>query len=90
MRVLGLGPLELIFCCIPLFVVLGVALFLSLSRNPTGVHSQAPQPPSTMLTPGPPPGWYADPLGNHETRYWDGMKWTEHVADGGVGKVDPL
>lgn len=36
------------------------------------------------------PGWHADPLGRHESRYWDGSQWTEHVADAGVQSTDPL
>jgi hypothetical protein len=35
-------------------------------------------------------GWYADPAGRHEHRWWDGATWTDHVADGGVAEVDPL
>ncbi|MCB0993466.1 MAG: DUF2510 domain-containing protein [Acidimicrobiales bacterium] len=31
---------------------------------------------------GPPPGWYADPAGEHRFRWWDGVQWTEHVNDG--------
>lgn len=34
-------------------------------------------------------GWYADPIGRHEQRYWDGARWTENVADGGTASVDP-
>ena len=26
-----------------------------------------------------PPGWYADPSGAHQFRWWDGGRWTEHV-----------
>jgi hypothetical protein len=37
-----------------------------------------------------PPGWYADPLGTAEMRYWDGSEWTEHVSTGGVQSVAPL
>ena len=29
-------------------------------------------------------GWFDDPTGAHELRYWDGDEWTDHVADGGV------
>lgn len=35
-----------------------------------------------------PPGWHPDPRGRHEHRYWDGTKWTDHVADGGVTGTD--
>jgi hypothetical protein len=37
-----------------------------------------------------PAGWYADPLGAAEIRYWDGSGWTEHVSTGGVQSVAPL
>jgi len=52
----------------------------------------APEPAPTA-SPLPPPsspaGWYADPRGHHEVRYWTGKVWSEHVADGGVQAVDP-
>lgn len=35
-----------------------------------------------------PPGWYADPMGRHEVRYWDGAQWTHHVASNGVQALD--
>ena len=31
----------------------------------------------------PPPGWYADPAGQPQRRYWDGETWTDHVAEPG-------
>src|SRR5436190_12075122 len=34
-------------------------------------------------------GWYPDPSGRHEHRYWDGTRWTEHVASHGRPGVDP-
>src|SRR5215470_18693073 len=37
-----------------------------------------------------PAGWYADPAGRHEYRYWDGTYWTAGVADGGIPATDPL
>ena len=30
------------------------------------------------------PGWYADPSGRYDHRYWDGTAWTEHVSRDGV------
>lgn len=33
-------------------------------------------------------GWYADPTGRHEQRYWDGAKWTADVADAGAASQD--
>jgi len=35
------------------------------------------------------PGWYPDPSGRHQIRYWDGVAWTDHVADNGVQGHDP-
>lgn len=35
-------------------------------------------------------GWYPDPDGRHEERYWDGRTWSDHVRDGGIAASDPL
>jgi hypothetical protein len=37
-----------------------------------------------------PAGWYTDPAGRHEYRYWDGTGWKPEVSDGGITAVDPL
>lgn len=34
--------------------------------------------------------WAADPSGRHQWRWWDGTRWTDDVADGGVAGHDPL
>ena len=31
-------------------------------------------------TPPAPANWYADPLGRHELRYFDGTNWTERLS----------
>jgi len=36
------------------------------------------------------PGWFADPTGRAEQRFWDGSHWTPHVARGGIVSSDPL
>lgn len=36
-----------------------------------------------------PAGWYADPAGRFELRYWDGAQWTEHVSRAGQQYTDP-
>jgi hypothetical protein len=38
----------------------------------------------------PPADWYADPIGRHERRYWDGSGWTDHVFANGKQFVDPM
>jgi putative membrane protein len=35
-------------------------------------------------------GWFPDPGGRHQLRYWDGAVWTEHVRDHDVVGTDPL
>jgi hypothetical protein len=30
-----------------------------------------------------PAGWFEDPDGRHQYRFWDGTAWTDHVADDG-------
>lgn len=34
-------------------------------------------------------GWYPDPSGRHQQRYWDGTRWTDQVSDDGRQSVDP-
>jgi hypothetical protein len=36
------------------------------------------------------PGWYADPSGHYDHRYWDGHTWTEHVSRAGVTSTAPV
>jgi hypothetical protein len=35
-----------------------------------------------------PPQWLPDPTGRHEFRWWDGQRWTGHVATGGSVSQD--
>jgi hypothetical protein len=36
------------------------------------------------------PGWFPDPAGRHEKRYFDGTRWSDHVVDLGVQGRDPV
>ena len=40
--------------------------------------------------PGIPADWYADPVGRHQYRFYDGLHWTDHVANDGRVQLDPL
>ena len=57
----------------------------------TQAASAAAATPTTSApaTPSVPAGWYADPAGRYELRYWDGSAWTEHVSRGGQQYTDP-
>lgn len=79
-----------------LLCVVGVVLDLVylLSIRPQLDRVASGGGPSGFATPtpaggGPQPGWYADPYTRHELRYFDGLRWTEHVADGGAPGADP-
>lgn len=44
-----------------------------------------------MATPSQTPaGWYPDPAGQHQSRYWDGSGWAATVSDGLVTATGPL
>ncbi len=45
--------------------------------------------PAAAAVPAVPAGWYADPAGRFELRYWDGGTWTEHVSRAGQQYTDP-
>jgi hypothetical protein len=48
-----------------------------------------PETPAAAAEPAVPAGWYADPSGRFELRYWDGTAWTEHVSRAGQQFTDP-
>lgn len=64
-----------------------VAASLTASAGPDAIEPEGhvPDGPSSF-----PPGWYPDPLGRHEQRWYDGMRWTDHVGDAGRPGLDPL
>jgi len=51
--------------------------------QPAPAPAPAPAPVSSV-----PAGWYADPSGRFELRYWDGSQWSEHVSRGGQQFTD--
>ena len=48
-----------------------------------------PRPQPAAAESAVPAGWYADPSGRFELRYWDGAAWTEHVSRAGQQFTDP-
>jgi hypothetical protein len=58
--------------------------------TPAPTYTPAPAPaPAPAAAPAVPAGWYADPAGRFELRYWDGGTWTEHVSRAGQQFTDP-
>ncbi len=57
---------------------------------PAPTYTPAPAPTYTPAPAAPavPSGWYADPAGRFELRYWDGSAWTEHVSRAGQQFTD--
>jgi hypothetical protein len=59
------------------------------SSGSWGGSAQQAAVPAAQTTPSVPAGWYADPAGRYELRYWDGGAWTEHVSRAGQQYTDP-
>ncbi|MCB0987027.1 MAG: DUF2510 domain-containing protein [Acidimicrobiales bacterium] len=55
-----------------------------------GMGSGAPSPALAAQASAPVGGWFPDPSGRYESRYYDGTAWTEHVARAGVQSTDPI
>lgn len=48
------------------------------------------QPPSSHPDSERRTGWYADPFGRHQHRWWDGSGWSERIRDGAGPGIDPI
>ena len=61
------------------------------SAQPVAASAAAASAPSnaTVAITHTPAGWYPDPSGRFEMRYWDGLAWTEHVSRQGQQYTDP-
>jgi hypothetical protein len=63
-------------------LIVGVVVVIVVAVR-KGSRSPSPDPyqsgSSARPAPtSPPAGWYADPDGNPDQRWWDGQRWTEH------------
>ncbi|MCU1392899.1 MAG: hypothetical protein JWM34_1327 [Ilumatobacteraceae bacterium] len=56
-----------------------------VAAQPAAAYTPAP---AAAATPSVPAGWYADPAGRFDLRYWDGTTWTEHVSRAGQQYTD--
>jgi hypothetical protein len=62
----------------------------SVGGAPTGPPADSEMAPADDAATPSPAAWHADPTGRHQHRYWDGTRWTDWIADGGVTGRDPL
>jgi len=62
---------------------------LSTRRQPA-VPGSVPGPGAPAPAPATSPSWHRDPTGRYAQRFWDGKKWTPHVANGTMTAIDPL
>jgi uncharacterized protein YxjI len=58
-------------------------------QHPQQPYQPQPQQPQPQQQGQHAPGWYPDPYGRHESRWYDGHQWTEHVSSHGRQGVDP-
>jgi hypothetical protein len=65
-----------------------VAAAAAMAAEPTPAPAP-PSPPPAPAAPSIPAGWYPDPSGRFELRYWDGNAWSEHTARQGQMYTDP-
>ena len=64
-------------CIVLVFLLPMVVIALLIARSNVGRPVAPPLPPVA-------PQWATDPTGRHEYRYWNGVRWTAQVANGGV------
>ena len=73
----------------PATVIAGIGDYSSSSPAAAApAYQAAPAAAPAAATPSVPAGWYADPAGRFELRYWDGGTWTEHVSRAGQQFTD--
>jgi len=69
-----------------------IAFYMRESKRKRAAASQPLQPvePDLPQDSRKSQGWYDDPAGKHERRFWDGQDWTASVIDDGVQSSDPM
>lgn len=69
-----------------------VNFVFAVTEGTTGPNRFGVDPKTAAASAAPitPAGWYPDPTGRHQHRYWDSAQWTSSVADGGVADQDPV
>lgn len=85
------GTSKVMWILLNVFLGVFAAIPYLLSARPKLQRAQSQGPgPSQWPQQTPPPGWYPDPGGRYESRYWNGVMWTDQVATRGVTGSDPI
>lgn len=72
---------------VPAVVVVVVLAIVAMARGGRTRSTATPVAPVGTQS-GPPPGWFPDPKGEHDQRYWDGSSWTGAVVSDGKPSND--
>ena len=70
--------------------VLGFVLGFLLGILGWIIAALVPKPATVTREQRPSRGWYPDPTGSHELRYFDGYRWLADVANRGEMSTSPL
>jgi hypothetical protein len=75
-----------------IFVVREVTSRQELQQATAPAPASAVASAAAVAAPGvlPPAGWYIDPRGRYDWRYWSGTSWSEWVATDGETSIDPV
>lgn len=81
-------PIVLALGGIAAVVIVATAAVRLARGRPAKVQNDSPLNQDTDIAS--PAGWYPDPSGHHDHRYWDGFSWSDTVADAGEVSSDVL
>jgi hypothetical protein len=73
---------------LPVLIIVAIVLG-TRGRSATKAQTASGAMP-TPIQHGPVAGWFPDPAGRHEQRYWDGAVWTDAVVSNGQPGTDSL
>lgn len=72
------------------FVAAGKLVKMPMQAAVLQQPAVAAEPVAVVQQPAVPAGWYADPTGRHQYRWWDSAQWTTSVHNNGVTSVETV